>query len=176
MERRKRRVSFEETAKGILRYPRKNSEDLKGSVTELQLPSRQEKRTAQHFSKFSGKEKKRHALPAGPDGTRSQKGLEELEKRCQEVNLLSERQELFRGMVEDKIMMQSRATEEYYWQIFEEMKELEDKKSEEALLLVQKKYDVWRYQNERDEARRLQRSGSSRRMKKEADFAGPFLL
>ena len=49
------------------------------------------------------------------------------------------------------------------------MKELEEKKSEEALQLVQKKHDSWRYQNERDEARRLQRSGSSRRMKKEAD-------
>ena len=64
-------------------------------------------------------------------------------KRCQnmrqEVNCLSERQEIFRGMVEDKIRMQGRATEKYYDQIFEEMKELEDKKSEEALLFVQKK-------------------------------------
>ena len=49
------------------------------------------------------------------------------------------------------------------------MKELEEKTSEEALLLAQKKHDLWRYQNERDEARRLQGSGSSRRMKKDAD-------
>ena len=62
--------------------------------------------------------------------------------------------------------MQTRATEKYYEQIFEEIKEVEEKKPEEAL--VQKKYDLWRYQNERDEARRLHRSGSSRRMKKEA--------
>ena len=62
-------------------------------------------------------------------------------------------------MVEDKIRMQSRATEKYE-QIFEEMKELEVKKSEEALLLVQKKHTLMRYQNERDEARRLQRSGA----------------
>ena len=34
---------------------------------------------------------------------------------------------------------------------------------------MQKRHDLWRYQNERDEARRLQRSGSSRRIKKEAD-------
>ena len=33
---------------------------------------------------------------------------------------------------------QSRAAEQYYDQIFEEMKGLEEKKSEEALLLVQK--------------------------------------
>ena len=32
---------------------------------------------------------------------------------------------------------------------------MEEKKSEEALLIVQKTYDLWGYQNERDEARRL---------------------
>ena len=77
-----------------------------------------------------------------------------------------------KGTAEDKIRLQSRATakaEKYDDQIFQEMKELEEKKSEEALLLVQKKYDFWRHQNERHEARRLQRSGSSRRVKKEAD-------
>ena len=71
------------------------------------------------------------------------KGLVELEKTCQnmmqEVKLLSERQEALKGMVEDKIRLQSRATEKYCEQMFEEMKELEDKKSKEALLLVQKK-------------------------------------
>ena len=56
-----------------------------------------------------------------------------------DVKLLSERQEVLKGMVEDKIRLQSRATEKYYEQIFEEMKELEEKKSKEALLLVQKK-------------------------------------
>ena len=49
------------------------------------------------------------------------------------MNYLSERQEIVRGMVEDKIMMQNRATEKNYEQIFEEMKELEEKKSEDAL-------------------------------------------
>ena len=49
----------------------------------------------------------------------------------QELNYLSERQEIFRGMVEDKIRMWSRATEKYYDQIFEEMKELEEKKSKD---------------------------------------------
>ena len=50
------------------------------------------------------------------------------------------------------------------------IKELEEKKSEEARPLVQKRHDVLRYQNESDEARRLQRSGNSRRMKKEMDL------
>ena len=87
----------------------------------------------------------------------------------QEVTLLSERQESLKGMVGDTIRLQSRATDKYYEQFFEEMKELEEKKSEKALLLVQKKHDLWRYLFERDEARRLQRSGSSRRTKQEAD-------
>ena len=50
------------------------------------------------------------------------------------------------------------------------MKELEEKESKEALLFVQKKYILMRYQNERDEARRLQRSGSSRGTREEADL------
>ena len=70
---------------------------------------------------------------------------------------------------ETEIRLQSRATEKYYEQNFEEVKELEEKKSREALLPVQKKHDWWRYPNARYEARRLQRSGSSRRMKKEAE-------
>ena len=91
---------------------------------------------------FSGKVKKMNALPTGPDGTRSQKGLVKLEKRCQnemqDVKLLGDRQEILKGMIEDKIRLQSRATENTTIRFFEEMKELEEKKSKEALLLVQK--------------------------------------
>ena len=47
----------------------------------------------------------------------------------QEVKFLCERQEILKGMIKDKIRLRSRAT----------MKELEKKKSKEALLLVQKK-------------------------------------
>ena len=82
----------------------------------------------------------------------------------QEVKLLSERQEALAGMVEDKNRLQSKATEKYYEQIVEEMKELEEKKSKEALLLVQKKHILMRHQCERDKARTLQRSGGSRAM------------
>ena len=71
------------------------------------------------------------------------KGLAELERRCQdlmqEVKLSSERQDVLNGMVEDKIRLQSKATEKYYETIFEELRELEVKKSKEASLLVQKK-------------------------------------
>ena len=76
------------------------------------------------------------------------KGLAELEKRCQnmmqEVKLLSEKQKILKGMVEDKIRLQSRAREKYYEQIFEEMKELEENKAKEALLLMQTKHTLMR--------------------------------
>ena len=56
----------------------------------------------------------------------------------QEVKLLSGRQEVLQGMVEDKIRLPRRTTEKYYDQIFEEM-ELEEKTSGEAPLIVQEK-------------------------------------
>ena len=46
----------------------------------------------------------------------------------QEAKLLSERQRILKGMVEDKIRIQSEATEKYCEKIFEEMRELEEKK------------------------------------------------
>ena len=157
-----------------------DSEDLKVGVTELwrkqvfpsgKLLSRQGMRTAKRFLKFSGKEKKMHVLPAGPNGTRSYKVWLSLK----EVKLLSERQEVLKGIVEDKIRLQSRATEKYHEQIVEEMKELEEKKSKEDLLHVQKKSHL-RYQNERNEAKRLQRSGELERDKEGGGLAGPSLL
>ena len=75
---------------------------------------------------------------------------------------MSERQEVLVGLVEDKSRLQSKATEKYYETIFEEMRELEEKKSKEALALVQKKHILSRCQSERDRARMLQRLGGSR--------------
>ena len=49
------------------------------------------------------------------------------------------------------------------------MRELEEKKSKQVLILVQQKHTLCKYQNERDHARRLRRFGSTRRMMKEAD-------
>ena len=72
------------------------------------------------------------------------KGLAKLERRCQdlmqEVKLSSERQEVLNGLVEDKIRLQSKATEKYHETIFEELRKLEEKQSVEELLLVQKKH------------------------------------
>ena len=97
------------------------------------------------------------------------KGLVELERRCQElmqeVKLSSERQEVLAGLVEDKIRIQSKATEKYNETIFEEMRELEEKKSKEALVPVQKKHMLIRCQSESDKARMLQRLRESRAMR-----------
>ena len=89
------------------------------------------------------------------------KGLVELKRRCQEpmqeVKLLSERQEVLACLVEDRTRLQSNATEKYYETIFEELRELVQKKSKEALVRVQKKHILSRCENERDRARMLQR-------------------
>ena len=91
-DRRRRRLAFEETARGMLRYL-EDSEDLKVSVTELQEQlgmseeagisikqvTQQARNENGRFFSCSGREKKRYALPAGPHGTRSE-GLAELEK------------------------------------------------------------------------------------------------
>ena len=45
---------------------------------------------------------------------------------------MTERRNVLAGLVEDKIRLQRKATEMYYETIFEEMRELEEKKSKEA--------------------------------------------
>ena len=72
--------------------------------------------------------------------------------------------------MEDKLKYQSRANERHHDHILEERKELEHKKSEEALLLVQKRYDLWRFQNERDEARK---TAEFLKLEKSEEGAGP---
>ena len=93
------------------------------------------------------------------------KGQVELERRCQEptqeVKLSSERQEVLKGLLEDKIRIQSKATEKYHETIFE-LKELEEKKSNHALVLVKKQHILIRCQSERERARMLQRLGRER--------------
>ena len=162
-DRHRRRVAFEETAKRMLRYP-EDSEVFEVGVTELQeqlgiseeagVSIREIAREAMNedgqkiFEIFSQGEEE-VCIASLARWNAQLKGLVELEKRCQnmmrEVKFSSERQEVLKGMVEDKIRLQSRATEKYYEQIFEEMKELEEKKSKEALLLVQKKHILMRY-------------------------------
>ena len=106
------------------------------------FPSRQGKRKAKSFLRRQGEEDV--CIASLARWNTQLKSLAELERRCQgmmqEVKLLSERQDFPKGMIKDKRRLQSRANEKYHEQIFEEMKELEEKKSKEALLLKQKKH------------------------------------
>ena len=52
--------------------------------------------------------------------------------------------------------MQDRASERLQGQIIEEMKELECTKTEEVLQIAEKDHDLWMYQDEKEEAKRLQ--------------------
>ena len=61
--------------------------------------------------------------------------------------------------MEDKIRIQSKATEKYYETIFEELKELEEKESKEALVVVQKKHIFVRCQSARARARNAAEAG-----------------
>ena len=88
----------------------------------------------------------------------------------QEVKLLSERQEVLAGLVEDKSRLQSKATERYYETIFEKMEELEEKKSKESFVFVQEKHILSRCERERERTRMLRSLGGSRAMK---HWAGP---
>ena len=56
----------------------------------------------------------------------------------QEVNLLSQRQEIFKGMVEDKNRVQCRATETYCEQIFEERRSWKKRNQKRLCYLCRK--------------------------------------
>ena len=51
--------------------------------------------------------------------------------------------------------MLSRASERLQDQFIGEIEEMEHKRTEEALELVRKENDLWRYQSEKEEAKRL---------------------
>ena len=55
-----------------------------------------------------------------------------------------------------KLRVQDRASERLQDQIIEEIKELESTKTEEALQIAGKEHDLWMYQNEKEEAKRLE--------------------
>ena len=98
--------------------------------------------------------------------------LAELERRCQdtsrEIQMLSKRQEIFKNAIEGKLRVQSRASERLQGQIIEEIKEMEHKRTEEALEWVRKENDLWRYQSEKEEAKQLQ---DARKLRKDWEMA-----
>ena len=114
-------------------------------------------REAKSSSRSSGKKRMRCTSPVRRGGDTQLKGLVELDRRCQEmmqeVKLLIERQEVLAGLVEDKIRLQSKATEKYCETIFGELRDLEEKKSKEAFVTRTEKHMLIRCQSEREKAR-----------------------
>ena len=96
------------------------------------------------------------------------KGLVELDRRCQDKVRKYKRQEIFGNAIHGKLRVQSRANDRLHDQIIEEVKEMEHKNTEEALNLVRKENDLWRYQNEKKEAKRLQ---GARKPRKDEEMA-----
>ena len=86
--------------------------------------------------------------------------LVDLERRCQdisrEIQMLNKRQEIFQNAIEGKLRVQDRASERMQDQVIEEMKELVHTKKKETLQLAVKERDLWMFQNEKEEAKRLQ--------------------
>ena len=157
-DRRRGRVAFEDAAKRMLRYL-EDSEDLKVGMSELneQLETPEEEGPSiMQIAQQARNEKGQKIFDIFRQGEEEVciaslarwdtqlKGPAELERRCQgmmqEVKPSSERKEVLKGMVEDKIRLQRKATEKYFEKILEEMRELEERKSKGALLLVQKTY------------------------------------
>ena len=87
------------------------------------------------------------------------------EREClaltEEVEHLNEKQEMLTTLMEGKMSMQFVAPEKYQVNIFEELKELEEQKTKEALELVQRKHKLVKWEGERERATMLCRLESS---------------
>ena len=70
--------------------------------------------------------------------------------------MLNKGQEIFQNAIDGRLRVQDRASERMQDQIIEDMKELAHTKTDEALQLASKEHDLWMYQNEKEEATRVQ--------------------
>ena len=173
-ERRRRRISFENVAKSMLRYL-DNCNEVKVSITELQervgvpeqigISIQQVARQVvnedgQKIFEVFWQEEGKLFVACWARWEAQRKGLVDLERKCQdlsrEILMLNKRQAIFQSAIEGKLRLQDRASERLQDQLIEEIKELENKRTEEALQLVDKEHDLWMYLNEKDEAKRLQ--------------------
>ena len=70
--------------------------------------------------------------------------------------MLNKRQEIFQNAIDGKLRVEDRASERMQDRIIEEVKDSVRRKTEEALQIVVKEHELWMYQNEKEEAKRLQ--------------------
>ena len=83
-----------------------------------------------------------------------------LEREClelrEEIEHLSEKQEVLATLMEGKMGLQKATPEDFQVQIFQELKELEEQKTKEALEHVKRKHKMVKWEGERERARMIQ--------------------
>ena len=87
------------------------------------------------------------------------------------IENLSEKQELLANLMDGKMSLQRVAPERFQQKIFQELKELEEQKTNEALEQLGRKHKLGKMENERNRARMLQGMELSGA---EGDFSGAF--
>ena len=70
--------------------------------------------------------------------------------------MLNERQKILQDAIEGNLSVQDRASETMQDRIIEEIKDLVHRRTEEALQMAGNEHDLWMYQHEKEEAKRLQ--------------------
>ena len=139
-DRRRRRIAFENLAKGMLRYL-DNCNDVKVGITELReraevplqfgISSQQVARQAmnedgQKISEVFWQEEGELCVASWARWEAQRKGFVDMERRCQdksrEIQMLNKGQETFQNAIEGKLRVQDRASERKQDQIIEEVK------------------------------------------------------
>ena len=180
-DRRRQSVAFENAAKEMLKYL-EESEAFKVGTTELQehleavqigitlqqVPQQARKKGIKRFLIF-WQEEEESCMANWARWNAQLKGLAELERRRQDTSREIQMLEIVRNAIEGKLRVHSRASEILQDQIIEEIKEMKHKRTEEALELVRKETDLWNYQNEKEEAKRLQ---GARKLKRKDEENG----
>ena len=160
-ERRRRRIAFENLAKGMLRYL-DNCNEVKVGITVLQsrvevplqvcifiqkVAHQAMNEDGQKIIEVFWQEGEEICVASWARWEAQRKGWVDLDRRCQdlgrEMQLLNKRQEIFQDAIEGKLSVQDRASERMQDQIVKEIK-------------VLKEHDLWMYQNEKEEAKRQQ--------------------
>ena len=128
-DRRRRRIAFENLAKGMLRYL-DNCNEVKVGITELrervevplqfgisiqQVAQQAMNEDGQNIFEILWQEKEELCIASRARWEAQRKGLIDMERRCEdisrEIQMLSKRQDMFKNAIEGKLRVQSRASE-----------------------------------------------------------------
>ena len=140
VDKRRRRIAFENLAKSMLRYF-DNCNEVKVGITELQerveVPEQigiSIQQVARQAMNEDGQTFIFSKLASWARWEAQRKGLVDLERKCQdisrEIQMLNKRQDIFQSAIEGKLRVQDTASERLQDQIMDEVKELESTKTE----------------------------------------------